>query len=120
MRDDLGDLALGDLLTQQALAPRGFELVRLGLEPLLELGQTSVLELGGAIQVVGALGLLDVVIDLLDLLAQRLQRAQLGLLGLPLFPECVALLGQAYALPVLFGFFSQAVAYRRVAKLIAE
>ena len=31
----------------------------------------------------------------------------------------VALLGQAYALPILFGFFSQAVAYRQAAKLIA-
>ncbi len=32
----------------------------------------------------------------------------------------VALLGQAYALPVLFGFVSQAVAYRRVAELKAS
>ena len=31
-----------------------------------------------------------------------------------------ALLGQAYALPVMFGVFSQALAYRRTAKLIAE
>lgn len=32
----------------------------------------------------------------------------------------VALLGQAYLLPVLFGFLSQALAFRRASKLIAE
>ena len=32
----------------------------------------------------------------------------------------VALIGQAYALPVLFGFLSQTMAYRRAAKLITE
>ncbi len=32
----------------------------------------------------------------------------------------VALLGQSFALPILFGFLSQAIAYQRASKLIAE
>ena len=32
----------------------------------------------------------------------------------------VVLLGQTFALPVMFGFLSQAIAYRRTSKLIAE
>lgn len=32
----------------------------------------------------------------------------------------IALLGQTFALPILFGFLSQAIAYRRTSKLIAK
>ena len=50
----------------------------------LQLRQSTVLELGSAIEIVVALGRLDIAPHLLDLLAQRPLTAQRGLLRLPL------------------------------------
>ena len=91
-RDDLGDLLFGHLLAQQApLALRRREALLLGAELALELGELAVAQLGGAVQVVGALGLLDLPPHLLDLSAHRPQLLDLGLLGLPLRAHRVGL-----------------------------
>ena len=67
-RHDLGDLVLGDDLAQQpVLALLGGELLLLGLQPALQLGELAVAQLGGAVEVVAALGLLGLVADPLDL-----------------------------------------------------
>ena len=85
-RDDLGDLVLGDLLAQQPLLAL---LLRRAAPPRpaaarSSSGQLAVAQLGGAVEVVAALGLLDLAPHLLDLLAQRLQPADRLALGLPL------------------------------------
>ena len=68
--DDLGDVLGVDLLLQQSpVLCRRFLLLRLA-QLLLELHQRAVLQLGGAVQVVGAAGLLDLDLGLVDLLAQ--------------------------------------------------
>ena len=87
-------------LEQRGIALRGFEL-------FLERREAAVLELGGAVQVVGALGLLDVLFHLFDLGAQFALLPQGLLIGLPLRAERAGLglqLGQ-----LLFQLF-QAVA----------
>ena len=53
-------------------------------EPALQLGQPAVAQLGRAVEVVVALGLLDLAPHLLELLAQGLQLADRLALGLPL------------------------------------
>ena len=83
-RDDLGDLFLDDHLAQQPpLALLGGQLLLLGLEPPFEFGQPAVAQLGGPVEVIGALGLLGLVADLLQLLAQLLHPPD----GLPLGPR---------------------------------
>ena len=85
-RDDLGDLLLGDLLAQQAL-PRPASRSRRSSSACSwrsSSGSSPVAQLGGAVEVVAALGLLDLAAHLLDLLAQRLQPADRLALGLPL------------------------------------
>ena len=83
--DDLGDLVLGDHLAQQpVLALLGGELLLLGREPALQLGEPAVAQLGGPVEVVVALGLLGLVAHLLQLAAQLLHPADGLPLGLPL------------------------------------
>src|SRR4051812_18838878 len=94
-RHDLGDLVVGDLLAQQrVVAALLLEAGLLGVQLALELGQAPVAQLRGAIEVVGALGLLDLAPDLLDLLAQALQAADRLALGLPLGGHRVGLRAQ--------------------------
>ena len=67
--DDLGDLVVGDDLAQQPRAALlGGQPLLLGLQPPLQLGQPAVAQLGGAVEVVVALGLLGLEAHLLDLL----------------------------------------------------
>ena len=87
-----GDLLLGDHLAQQPRAALlGGQLLLLGGEATLELGELAEAQLGGAFEVVGALGLIGFVADPLDLLAQRLHLLQRLALGLPLGPHRVGL-----------------------------
>ena len=83
-RHDLGDLVLGDLLAQQPLPPCLDEALLLGRCSRAPARQLAVAQLGRAVEVVVALGLLDLAPDLLELLAQRLQLADRLALGLPL------------------------------------
>src|SRR4051794_808676 len=94
-RHDLGDLVVGDLLAQQrVVAPLLLEARLLGVQLALELRQAPVAQLGGAVEVVGALGLLDLAADLFDLLAQGLQALDRLALGLPLGRHRVGLRAQ--------------------------
>jgi hypothetical protein len=80
-----GDLGLGDLLAQQAAVARATRNLGLGLtEPRLEVGKPAVAQLGGPLEVVGALGLFQVTAQALDLLAHRAHPVDGRLLGLPL------------------------------------
>src|SRR5262249_28086020 len=84
-RHDLRDVLLVDLLLEQALlALRIVRLRLLGPESALELGELAVLQLGGLVQVVLSLGLLDRLLGLLDLLLEIPQRSDAALLGFPL------------------------------------
>ena len=83
-RDDLGDLALGDLFLQQPLTRRVGEGRLAGFQLPLQLRQAAVLELGGAVEVVLAFRLGHLAPHLLDLLAQRPHRGDGFLLLLPL------------------------------------
>ena len=86
----VGDLLLGHDLAQQApQSLLGAELLLLGLQPPLQLGQLPVAELGGPVEVVGPLGLLRLPLDPLDLLPQRLHPLERLALGLPLGPHGV-------------------------------
>ena len=77
--------------SSRALALLVVELLLLGLQPPLELGQPAVAQLGGAVEVVVALGLLGLAPHLLELLAQLLHLADRLALGLPLGPHRVGL-----------------------------
>ena len=70
--DDVGDLVLGDLLAQQRGCPsRSSGRARSArCSSASSSGSLAVLELGGAVEVVVALGLLDLAAQLLDLLAR--------------------------------------------------
>ena len=99
--DDLGDvLGVDHVLEEARLRPSSTALV-LGLrrrgEPLLELGDRPVLELGGAAEVGLALGALELDLGLLELLLELGHGADGLLLALPLGVHRVgalALLGQ--------------------------
>ena len=95
-RDHLGDLVLGHLLAQQPRRRPASRSSRSSsrLQPPLELGQPAVAQLGSAVEVVAALGLLDLAPHLLELLAQRLQLADRLALGLPLGGHRVGLRAQ--------------------------
>src|SRR3954447_16957485 len=94
-RHDLADLVVGDLLAQQrVVAALLLEARLLGVQLALEVRQPPVAQLGGAVEVVGALRLLDLAADLLDLLAQRLQALDRLALGLPLGGHRVGLCAQ--------------------------
>ena len=93
--DDLRDLVLGHLLAQQPLLALLLgQTLLLGVQLPLELRQLPVAQLGGPVQVVAALGLLDLAPQLLDLLAQRLEPADRLALGLPLGGHRVGLRAQ--------------------------
>lgn len=83
--DDPGDLVLGDHLTQQpGLALLGPQLLLLGGEAAFQLGERPVAQFGGAVEVVGALGLVGLLTDPFHLLTQLLDPADGLALGLPL------------------------------------
>ena len=92
---DPGDFLLGHAVAQQAVLPaallRQLFLLR---QLLLQLRQPAVLQLGGLVQVVLALGALDVGVHLLDLLAQLLHLADGALLLLPLGLHAAELVAQ--------------------------
>ena len=108
---DPGDLLVGDAVPQQAgLFLVGGQLF-FGFQLFLELRQTAVLQLGGLVQVVFTLGLLDGGVGLLDLLTQGLDLADGVLLILPLglhLLELVLQLGQLF-LDVLQAALAQGV-----------
>ena len=97
--DDVGDLFVGDLVAEQtrlrASASGGGHVGRAffvgfgGGQLLFQVGQGAVLQLGGFVQVVGLLGVLDLQLGLLDLFAQLLAFVQLFALGLPPGPHGV-------------------------------
>ena len=97
--DDAGDLLLGDLVPQQgALLARLGDLL-LGLQFLFQLRDAAVLQLGGLVQVVLPLGLLQIGVGLLQLLPELLDLADgvflvlpLGLFGVELVPQLGQLL----------------------------
>ena len=93
--DHLGDVVLGDLLAQQCLvAAAGIELLLLGGQLLVQGGQGAVLEFGGLVEVVAALGLLDLQLHLLDLLLDGAELIDRALLLLPLGVEGALLFAQ--------------------------
>src|SRR5439155_18331248 len=95
-RHHLGDVLLVDALLQEppaAVLARAEPSLLLG-ELALELGELPVLELGHLVEIVLALGLLDLLLRLLDLLAQLAEAADGGLLALPLRAERVRLLAE--------------------------
>src|SRR4029077_3499742 len=84
-------------------------------ELALELRELPVLELGDLVEVVLALGLLDLLLRLLDLLADLAEAADRLLLGLPLRTERVRLLAEVGELLLET---AEAVARRGVALLL--
>lgn len=83
--DDLGDLLLGDDLAQQPVLPLfGGQLLFLRGESALQVADAAVAQFGGAVEVVGAFGLLGLVADLFQFLAQFLHAADRLPFGLPL------------------------------------
>ena len=96
--DDPGDFLFGDLIPQEAVFAaaflgNGFFLFQL----LLQLRQLAVLQLGGAVQIVGALRLLDFGVDALDFLPEAGDLADGFLFGFPTGfhgVEGIPLLGQ--------------------------
>ncbi len=90
-RHHLGDLVGRHFLLHQARAAPAVDFFLSLLQRLFLLGQDAVLQLGGAVEVVGPLGLLDLVADLLELLAQLAGRLDGRLLALPLGLEPVPL-----------------------------
>ena len=72
------------------------QLAQLALEP----GQGPVLQLGGAIQVVGPHGLVDLELDLLDALAELPRLLDGRLLALPLLAQGLGLLLELRQLPL--------------------
>ena len=96
---DAGNLFIGHAVAQQAVFLLGGGDLLLFFQLFLQLGQLAVFQLGGLVQVVFALGLLDGGIGLLDLLAQRLHLADGVLLVLPLClhaAELILQLGQLF------------------------
>ena len=94
-------------------------------QPALELGQAAVAQLGGAVEVVGALGLLDLAAQLLELLAHALEAADRLALGLPLGRHRVGLRAQlrellAQDLQALLGGGVVLLAQRRLLDLQAR
>ena len=95
LRDDLGDVLLVDLLLEHLLG--ALELVEaraLGLDLGLELAHRPVAQLGRALEVTVALGLLGVGARLLELLHELADLGDRVALGLPVRDHPVALLGQ--------------------------
>ena len=98
-RHDAGDLLVGDAVPQQAGLLLFSGQFFFGGQLLLQLGQAAVFQLGGLVQVVLPLGLLDGGIGLLDLLPQGLHLADGVLLVFPLglhLAELVLQLGQLF------------------------
>src|SRR4029453_16423343 len=82
--DDLGDLLAGHLLGEQgALALERREPLLPGLEVLLELDQVAIADLGGALEVGGALGALELDFEGLALLLELPDLPDQALLVLP-------------------------------------
>ena len=91
-RDDLGDLVLGDHLAQQpAFTLLDRELLLLSGQPALQLGELSVAQFGGTVEVIGPLGLLNLPAGLLQLGAQLLNPPDRLALGVPLRAHRVGL-----------------------------
>src|SRR5204862_5681824 len=91
-----GDVLLVDALLQEppaAVLARAEPSLLLG-ELALELAELPVLELGHLVEIVLALGLLDLLLRLLDLLAQLAEPADRALLALPLRAQRVRLLAE--------------------------
>jgi hypothetical protein len=94
-RHDQRDLVLRhDLAQQPSTAEALRELLLLGPELALQLGQQAVLQLGRPVEVVPPLGLLGLPADALDLLAQGLHALEPLPLRLPLGPHRVGLAPQ--------------------------
>ena len=81
---DAGDLLVGDAVPQETVLLLLVGQFFLGFQLLLQFRQLAVLQLGGLVQVILALGFLDGGVGLLDLLAQSLHLANGVLLVLPL------------------------------------
>ena len=91
--DDLGDVVGADLLLEQRARAleRGEGRLLLG-EPVVELLERRVLQLGRGREVGLALGLLDADLELLQLRLRRADRGDRGLLGLPALLHAAGLL----------------------------
>jgi hypothetical protein len=90
--DDLRDLLLGEGLTQQPLpALLDGELLLLGGEPPLQLGQLPKPQFGGPVKVVVALGHFGFLAQLFHFFPQRLDPAQRLAFGFPLGAHGVGL-----------------------------
>ena len=83
-RDDLGDVLLVHLFLDHPPPAAGLGLGLQLLELSLELGERAVLQLGHAVEVVGAHRLVDLELDLLDALAELARALDGRLLALPL------------------------------------
>ena len=97
--DDPGDLLLGDLVPQQGALTALIGNLLLRLQRLLQLGDPAVLQLGGFVEVILPLGLLQggvgglqVLPELLHLSDGALLVVPLGFLGLELLPHVGELL----------------------------
>ncbi len=82
-RDHAGDVVLVDLFLRHPRAVALGEALLFGLELLLQLRQRAVAQLGDLVEIVLALGLLDLHLRLFDLLAQRAQLDRGVLLRVP-------------------------------------
>ena len=93
--DHFGDVVLGDLLAQERFAGvAAGELDLLGGQLAVEFAQGAVFQLGGLVEVVAALGLLDLELHLLDLFLDGTELIDRTLLLLPLGIEGALLLAQ--------------------------
>ena len=90
-RDDLGDVLLVDLFLDHPPPARGRRARFLFPQLLLERGEGAVLQLGHAVQVVGARRLLDLDLHLLDALAELARPLDGRLLLLPLLAHRLGL-----------------------------
>ena len=98
--DNTGDLFVGHAVMQQAVLTTGlFSLAFFFLQFLLQAGKLTVLEFSGTVEIIGALGFLDLGIGGLDLLTQLVDLADGFLFGFPFGfhgIEAVTLLSQLF------------------------
>src|SRR5215813_7765921 len=114
--DDLGDILFVDLFFDKPKLALFFrQHLFLGFQPPLKLGQFAVAQLGGAVEVILAFGLLDLDAGLFNLLAQASQPLYRLFLGLPLGAERVGLRPR---LGKLFFELLQPFARRRIGLLL--
>src|SRR5882672_587017 len=114
--DDFGDVLFADLFFDQPRLALFFrEQLFFGLQPPFKLGQFAVAQFGGAVEIVLALGLLDLDAGPFNLLAQRPQPLHALFLRLPLRSQRVGLRPQ---LGKLIFEFLQALARNLIGLLL--